>query len=428
MTQLKGTANQGLGGATLGFFIGFAAVSLYGPTAALIKEQIQLSPLLIGLLVAAPNLSGSLLRIPFSAWVDTTGGRKPMLILLILSILGMAGLSYLLSTSATQLNGHYIELLVYGVLSGCGIATFSVGISQTSYWFPMQRQGSALATYAGIGNLAPGIFAFLIPLVALPILGLSGAYIAWLIFLTIGTICYFFLAKNAWYFQARQQGDSKQEAIKKAKAMGQEIFPKGRLIDSLKTSAAKKATWILVAIYFTTFGGFLALTGWLPNYFVSYFGLPIKVAGGLTATYAILASLVRIYGGTLADKFGGKTTLYYSLSILLVGSFMVTISSAIIGAVAGVILMGIGMGVGNAAVFKLVPKAAPDAIGGVAGWVGGLGAFGGFIIPLALALFLTEGVDQDHGYGTGFALFMILALLSMAATRIFNETNFPPAE
>ena len=279
MAKFTGTAHQGLTSATLGFFIGFAAVSLYGPTATLIKEQIQLSPILIGLLVAAPNLSGSLLRIPFSAWVDTTGGRKPMLILLILSIIGMTGLSYLLSTKADQLNGHFLELLVYGVLSGCGIATFSVGISQTSYWFPMKRQGSALATYAGIGNLAPGIFAFLIPLVALPLLGLSGAYIAWLIFLTLGTIGYFFLGKNAWYFQAKDQGATEDVAIREATAMGQEIFPKGRLIDSLKTSGNKRATWILVSIYFTTFGGFLALTGWLPNYWMSYFGLPMKVAG-----------------------------------------------------------------------------------------------------------------------------------------------------
>lgn len=423
MAQLAGTSTQGLTGATLGFFIGFAAVSLYGPTAALIKAQIQLSPVLIGLLVAAPNLSGSLLRIPFSAWVDTTGGRKPMLILLILSIIGMAGLSYLLSTKAQQLNGHYLELLIYGVLSGCGIATFSVGISQTSYWFPMHRQGSALATYAGIGNLAPGIFAFLIPLVALPVLGLSGAYIGWLIFLTLGTITYFFLGKNAWYFQAIQQGESEEQAIRSAKEMGQEIFPKGRLIDSLKTSATKRSTWILVAIYFTTFGGFLALTGWLPNYWMSFFDLPIKMAGGLTATYAIIASLVRIYGGTLADKYGGETTLLYSLFIMLIGSFMMTISAALPGAIGGVLFMAIGMGVGNAAVFKLVPKAAPDAIGGVAGWVGGLGAFGGFVIPLVMALFLTEGAQNDRGYGAGFSLFIILSLLSILATKLFPSTG-----
>ena len=42
------------------------------------------------------------------------------------------------------------------MLCGCGIATFSVGTAQVSYWFPRGQQGSALGTYAGIGNLAPG--------------------------------------------------------------------------------------------------------------------------------------------------------------------------------------------------------------------------------------------------------------------------------
>jgi NNP family nitrate/nitrite transporter-like MFS transporter len=87
-----GTPAQGLAGATLGFFIGFAAVSLFGPTAKSLKGILGLSPLEVGFLVAAPSLSGSLLRIPFSAWVDTTGGKKPFLVLLLLSIIGMAGL------------------------------------------------------------------------------------------------------------------------------------------------------------------------------------------------------------------------------------------------------------------------------------------------------------------------------------------------
>jgi len=103
----------------------------------------QLTPVMVGFLVAMPSLSGSLLRIPFSAWVDTTGGRKPFLVLLFLSIVGMTGLFlviYLLYPDRLTL-GLYPLLLLLGLLSGCGIATFSVGISQVSYWFPQKRQG-----------------------------------------------------------------------------------------------------------------------------------------------------------------------------------------------------------------------------------------------------------------------------------------------
>jgi NNP family nitrate/nitrite transporter-like MFS transporter len=90
--HVKGTPKTGLLGTTLGFFFGFAAVSLYGPTAIKFKEAMNLSPALIGLLVAIPSLSGSLLRIPFGAWVDTTGGRKPFLVLLIASLLVLEAL------------------------------------------------------------------------------------------------------------------------------------------------------------------------------------------------------------------------------------------------------------------------------------------------------------------------------------------------
>ena len=45
------------------------------------------------------------------------------------------------------------------------------------------------------------------------------------------------------------------------------------------------------------------------------------------------------------------------------------------------------MGLGNAAVFKMVPKYVPHAVGGASGLVGGLGALGGFVIPPVLGLF-----------------------------------------
>ena len=79
---IKGNPRLGLTGATLGFFVGFGAVALFGPTAVRFRDAMDLSPMAVGFLVAMPALSGSLLRIPFSAWVDTTGGRKPFLVLL----------------------------------------------------------------------------------------------------------------------------------------------------------------------------------------------------------------------------------------------------------------------------------------------------------------------------------------------------------
>lgn len=419
--NLKGNPNRGLIGATLGFFIGFAAVSLYGPTSAVFKEAfVNLNPVLLALLIAAPNLSGSLLRIPFSAWVDTTGGRKPLIVLLLLSIIGMGGLYVVLAFFSDNLNQYYYLLFALGLLSGCGIATFSVGVSQASYWFPKSKQGVALGIYGGVGNLAPGIFALLIPNLALPLLGLPGSYLAWLIFLIVGTIVYIKIGQNAWYFQLLDKGISKDEAKEIAsKEYGQELFPKGKASETLLISAKSWKTWALVFIYFTTFGGFLALTGWFPNYWMTYFGLNMKIAGLLTAFYSILTSLTRVYGGKLADKKGGEITTIVSLGIALLGAICMTFASTMTLAIIGIILLAVGMGIANAAVFKIVPNAVPEAMGGASGWIGGLGALGGFLIPPVMASFLNK--SGFAGYSQGFSVFIVLMIVAIVVIALFQS-------
>ncbi len=416
--DIKGKPRDGLIGATLGFFIGFAAVALFGPTASKLNEIMHVAPVAIGFLVAMPSLSGSLLRIPFAAWVDTTGGRTPFLILLGISIVGMAGLTLLMFLRYPDgVTGDLLPLLfLLGILCGSGIATFSVGIAQVSYWFPRAQQGSALGAYAGVGNLAPGIFSFLLP-VALNGLGMAGSYLIWLVFLLVGTALYFVLGRNAPYFQLKAQGQTEDRARGVAVQYRQEIFPAGRLKDSLLRSARTPKTWLLVAVYFTTFGGFLALTSWLPVYWKSFMAAPAMMAGALTALYSILASLCRVAGGSISDRLGGETTLMLALAVTAAGAVLMTVSNQAGLSIAAEIVMAAGMGVSNAAVFKLVPQAVPEAVGGAAGWVGGLGAFGGFTIPPLLGAIVAA--YGTAGYAWGYVVFVGLALLSLLLTYVF---------
>ena len=418
---LHGTPRAGLTGATVGFFVGFAAVALFGPTAARFKDAMHLSATAVGFLVAMPALSGSLLRIPFSAWVDTTGGRKPFLVLLGTSIVGMVGLAFVVATRyPDRLTPElYPLLLVLGLLCGCGIATFSVGISQVAYWFPQREQGKALAIYAGVGNLAPGAFSLVMPF-AFGAFGLGGSYVAWLVFLIAGFILYALLGRNAWLFQLLAAGQPADEARARARSLGQELFPAGTTIDTLKISASVWQTWALVAIYFTTFGGFVALTAWLPTYWMGAFGASAVTAGLLTATYSLLTSVVRIGGGVMSDRLyqGGSNTSILALFVMLSGAIVMTTADQFELAVPGEILLAVGMGLANAAVFKMVPQAVPQAVGGAAGWVGGIGAFGGFIIPPILAF--AVGQLGARGYAIGFITFVFLALMSLGMTWILK--------
>jgi NNP family nitrate/nitrite transporter-like MFS transporter len=92
----------------------------------------------------------------------------------------------------------------------------------------------------------------------------------------------------------------------------------------------------------------------------------------------------------------------------------------------GQMLLALGMGVANAAVFKLVPRFTPKAVGGAAGIIGGLGAFGGFALPPILGILVR--LNGDTGYSQGFVVFLSLSLLGLVFLMIlkkYTRTQLP---
>ena len=402
---------------TLAFFGGFAGVSAFGPIVSQIKDAMAMSPMLMGLLAASPALSGSLLRIPFGAMVDRMGGKKPILILLSLAATGIAGITAMFQLYPAPVPAHYPFFLIFGMLCGCGIAVFSVGIPTVSYWYPQKKQGSALAFYAGLGNLAPGMFALLLPYLVIA-LGFTMAYVLWFVVILILVVAIFAMMKDAPYFQYREMGiEIDPQAL--LLSCGEELVPSGTAMQSLRKAASDGRTWILTSLYFVSFGGFIALTVWFPTYWAEYFHLKPVKAGGLTAVYALSASLLRVLGGYVSDRWGGERVTMASFVVLGVGAVIMAIAEASLTmALTGVMIMALSMGFANAAVFKLVPKYSPAAVGGAAGIVGGLGAFGGFVIPLLMGLFVK--FNGLAGYAQGFYLFLGMAVLAVVLIVILN--------
>jgi len=425
LLRLEGRPSRALVGSTIGFFTGFTMISVFSPFSKLFADFMNLTPTMIGLLVSIPTLSSAILRIPFSAMTDTTGGRKPFLILLILSMAGLLGLSMVLSIVYPQglTKETYPILLFLGALCGCGGATFSVGISQISYWFPQRKQGSVLGVYAGLGNMSPGFASILFPL-TLSYFGLPGVYFVWLFFLMFGTVIYYIVGKNAWYFQLLKKGISNQEARRiSSEYYGQSVFPKGKFSDSLLSSAKSWKTWGLVLTYFTTFGGMVAMGVWLPTYWQMFHSSTLETAIWLTAAFVILAALFRVIGGRISDAFGGGKIAILSLSIMLATAIILTLSPDFNISIIGIVMMAIGMGMANSAVFKLVPQEIPHAVGGAAGWVGGLGALGGFAIVNLLSMFIRTTDNGDLGYARGFIVFVILSLASIGAMAMLKHAR-----
>ena len=76
--------------------------------------------------------------------------------------------------------------------------------------------------------------------------------------------------------------------------------------------------WRFSLYYFFVFGAFVALALWLPRYLIGVYGLDITTAGMIGAAYSVPASLFRVYGGVLSDKYGARRVMYWTFGVSVV--------------------------------------------------------------------------------------------------------------
>ena len=231
-------------------------------------------------------------------------------------MVGMWGLVFILLTVKTLTVAAYPIVILFGFLSGCGVASFSVGIPQVSYWFPQSRQGTALGAYGGIG-ISRRAFS---PAAALcdSELGIGRSYFAWFTFLLIGVAIYAWFARDAYFFQLREQDFDRRTAdgspARKARSFSERTGLAGAF-----SAAEEPRTWGLVALYFVSFGGFLALTAWFPTYWISLHHMDVKSAAALGGLgFSLLAAVVRVFGGMISERIGGERTAVIAFIAVLV--------------------------------------------------------------------------------------------------------------
>ena len=82
--------------------------------------------------------------------------------------------------------------------------------------------------------------------------------------------------------------------------------------------------WRFSLYYFFVFGAFVALALWLPHYLMDVYSLDIVTAGIITSLYTIPASLFRMLGGWLSDKYGARRVMYWTLIASVVCTFFLS--------------------------------------------------------------------------------------------------------
>jgi NNP family nitrate/nitrite transporter-like MFS transporter len=360
--------------ATGAFAVCFSVFGSVSAMMPLLKKQLGLDPFQVSVALAIPVLLGSLGRIPLGALTDRIGGRIVFLFVLIASAIPAFMMGRVTS---------YRQLLLWGFFIGIALASFSVGVAFVSRWYPPQKQGSALGIY-GAGNAGQSIAAFGAPMIA------AAFGFAWG-FWTFGLLAVIWLA--LWAAFARIAPNRKAPAT---------------MMDALRPLADRKS-WILSLYYFLTFGGFVAMSIYLPTFLTEMFQLTPQDAGLRTAGFVVVATAMRPIGGALADRIGGAAILRWVFPFTAVMALFLARPSMVPFTI-GALGMAAAIGLGNGAVFKLVPEYFPTTIGSVTGLVGAAGGLGGFFPPLAVgALYRATG-----SFAWGFLLLGAFALLCFA--------------
>ncbi len=331
-------------------------------------------------LVALPGLAAGLLRLVFMFLPPVLGTRTLVALSAILLVLPMLGWTLAVRDNSTP----FWVLLSLSFASGVGGGSFSGLMASTSYFFPRRLSGTALGLQAGIGNLGIGVMQLLLPWVVgfgllgtaalTPQSGASGellwlhngglVLIPWVILATI--LALVLLRRVPVTANFRQQLD---------------IF---RL----------KHTWVMTAIYLMSFGAFSGLaaqTGLLIlNIYGGFENAPVPLAWAWIGP--TLGALVRAAVGPLCDRWGGAIfTLIGGLGMTagtVVTLFFLTptVVEEFWGFLTGMLIIFFFSGFANAGTFKQMPMIFERRqAGGAIGWTASIGAFGPFIVGMALS-------------------------------------------
>jgi len=380
--------------AFLYFDLSFMVWVILGPLGVQIAKDLGLNAAQKGLMVATPVLAGALLRIVMGVLVDHL---KPKRAGLVGQVVVLAGLAW------AQFFGikSYEEVLVLGIFLGMAGASFAVALPLASRWYPPEHQGAALGI-AGAGNSGTVLAALFAPTLA-TWYGWNNVFGLAMIPLALTLAVYMALAKDS-----------------------PDCPPPKPLSSYLEVLRDKDAWWFMF-FYSVSFGGFVGLASSLTIYFNDQYGLSPVVAGYFTAACVFAGSMVRPFGGMVADRVGGIKSL--SLMYVLAALFLFVVSFGLQSrwlALALFVGAMLSLGMGNGAVFQLVPQRFRKEIGVMTGLVGMAGGIGGFYLASSLGY----SKQLTSSYQAGLLIFAglaIVALLGLTAVKTRWRTTWGAA-
>lgn len=372
---------------TSAFALMFAVWLMFGMLGVPIQKEFGLSTVEFGWLTAITILNGALWRLPLGILTDRLGGRMVMTLVMLAGAVPCALISFATS---------FPQLLLFAFLVGLVGNSFSVGIAWNSAWSSKERQGLALGIF-GAGNIGGSLTKLGGPLLIglVPAAGLLGGIIpgGWRAVPMIYALALVLGAVAVWLLSPSP--DRKPS--------------RGRTLTAMLAPLADLRVWRFGLYYVMLFGGFVALSLWLPHYYVGVYQISLGHAGLLSALFVFTASLMRPVGGWFADRCGARPMLYLVFATIFLTCIPLALPASILAInlptfTVLTVLLGVAMGVGNSTVYKYITTYFPKDVGAVGGLVGTLGALGGFALPILFGYL-------DAGTGLPQSVFLVMLVL-----------------
>jgi NNP family nitrate/nitrite transporter-like MFS transporter len=329
-------------------------------------------------LVAVPSGVGAFLRLPYTFAVPLFGGRNWTVISALLLVIPCGLLAWAVSDPSTS----YATLLIVAATAGFGGGNFASSMTNISFFYPEREKGWALGLNAAGGNIGVAVVQKLAPVVIT--LGggiaLARAGLLYIPLVVIAAVCAFLFMDNL------AEAKSDPGAVAAAAKRGQ--------------------TWIMSFLYIGTFGSFIGYSAAFPALIKApkVFDNPeFALAWGFLG--AFVGSVARPLGGKLSDRVGGARVTAFAFALMTLGAVgaLYSVQNKEFGLfIASFLVLFVATGLGNGSTYRMIPaifrrlgqeggatadsmrRARREAAGAI-GISSAVGAFGGFIVPIAYA-------------------------------------------
>lgn len=375
-------------------------------------------------LVAVPTLVGAVLRIPYTVATAKFGGRDWTVFSAALLLVPTLLTLYFVNRPDTS----YTTYLVVAAFAGVGGGNFASSMANINAFYPQRLKGWALGMNAGGGNIGVPVIQ-LVGLLVIAALGDEYATVICALYLVLVVLT----------------------------GLGAALFmdnlPDQRADISVMATALKAPqSWAVAFLYIGTFGSFIgygfAFAQVLQIGFVAGGDAPAQAAlhaAQLAFIGPLLGSLVRPYGGKLADRIGGGRVTLVVFGAMMAAALVVAIAStlgdrsaggpsgAVMAAlVGGFVALFALSGLGNGSVTKIIPSIfearsrsldigpaeraawSQNTSSALIGIVGAIGAVGGFAINMVLRSSYASTRSATTAFWVFMAFYIACALVTWA--------------